>query len=143
MSRSGCKHAGRSPRAVTRSGETGRDPRLSTPRATDLDGPRLVVQAALLGVQRGRLADLPLDRQRLAHEVLAPVPQRVRDAVRARDAEDDPVGDLEAGLLARVLHGADQLAGEALAHELRRQAGVERGEETGVLGAGVTFGRMG
>ena len=34
------------------------------------------------------------------------------------ELERDPIGDLEAGLLARLLNGADDLASEALAAEL-------------------------
>ena len=44
----------------------------------------------------------------------------------AAEGERDPVGDLEAGLLAGVLDGVDDLAGEALAAQLVVELELER-----------------
>ena len=55
-------------------------------------------------------------------------PGGVGDRGRGHDGQRDPVGDVEAGVAAGLLDGADQVAGHALGLELGRDRGVEHDE---------------
>ncbi len=57
----------------------------------------------------------------------------------ALDEQHDAVGNLEAGLLARVLHGAHELAREPLAAQRVVERRVEPDEIAALLGAGETL----
>jgi hypothetical protein len=48
--------------------------------------------------------------------------------VVAHDREHDPVAHVESGILAGLLNGTDDVAGETLGFELRRDGGVEHDE---------------
>src|SRR5215831_11195627 len=67
--------------------------------------------------------------------------QRCADALVALDHQLYPIGDLEAGLFARVLHRAHELACEALALERVVERRVEADEVTALLGAREALGR--
>src|SRR5512146_3454661 len=59
-----------------------------------------------------------LGREHLAADVGLVCAGRGEQLLVAAEAQGDPVGDLQAGLFARVLDGVDDLAGEALATQL-------------------------
>src|SRR3954454_10683278 len=108
---------------MTASGKSGLadgDPQLSA-----LDGGQLAGTVGAV-VDRGR--------QGLAGDVGLVLAGRGEELVVAIEAERDPVGDLEARLLARLLDRADDLAGQALAAELVIEVELER---HGVAGLGL------
>ena len=64
--------------------------------------------------------------ERLARQVLLERARGLEQLGVAAERELDPVGDLEAGRLARVLDGVDDLAREALADQLVVELELER-----------------
>src|SRR6185369_11957310 len=104
------------------------------------DPPR--VAFVLTRDERGRRRRrAPLARERLTHHVVTMRIERRADALVAFDEQLDPIRDLEAGLLACVLHGAHELAREAFAPELVVERRVEADEIAALLRAGETLGR--
>src|SRR6185312_11037860 len=72
-------------------------------------------------------AGLDRDREGLGRDPLAVLGEGAADVpVVLREGDPDPVGDLEAGVLAHLLDRADHVADDALEAKLRRDLGVER-----------------
>src|ERR671917_373609 len=77
------------------------------------------------GVAR-RAVEGDLGGERLAGEVVLERARRLEQLAVAAEREGDPVLDLQAGALAGVLHGMDDLAREALAAQLVVELELER-----------------
>src|SRR5690606_15114272 len=96
---------------------------------------------ALLDDERvGVRRPLPTRRERLAHHVIAMRRERIHYLRIPFDLEHDAVRHLEVRPLTGLLHGAHELAREALALELAVQRRIEPDEEAALLRARETLG---